>query len=199
MAPWNKSPSWKANRSSVSQKTPRVLLTRIFDTISTLVPVLSRINPRQAFPGPYHNDMVRPDVTYGRDSLQIWSVAANVLNKHSKTTDKGWSPSLEVGWGANSSSSLNITMLRHDAQGLGLWQILCVTTLLFRINSQMVCSRPVIWIPAWYAGGPGLESLPLEWLSWRRCYAVSFSPSTFQALAGMVPCPFLAASFQILR
>ena len=34
----------------------------------------------------------------------IWRVAANILNKQSWTADKGWSSSLGVGRGANSSS-----------------------------------------------------------------------------------------------
>jgi hypothetical protein len=32
-----------------------------------------------------------------QDSLQMWRVAANILNKQSQTTDKGWPSSLEVG------------------------------------------------------------------------------------------------------
>jgi hypothetical protein len=34
----------------------------------------------------------------------IWRVAANILNKQSHKTDKGWSSSLRVGRGANNSS-----------------------------------------------------------------------------------------------
>ena len=34
----------------------------------------------------------------------IWRVAANILNKHSRTSYKGWSSSLGVGQGANNSS-----------------------------------------------------------------------------------------------
>jgi hypothetical protein len=37
----------------------------------------------------------------GADSLQRWRVAANILNKQSRTDDNGWSSSLRVGWGAN--------------------------------------------------------------------------------------------------
>jgi hypothetical protein len=36
--------------------------------------------------------------------LQMWSVAANTLNKQSRTADKGWFSSLEVGRGADNSS-----------------------------------------------------------------------------------------------
>ena len=34
----------------------------------------------------------------------IWMVAANKLNKQSRTADKGWSSSLEVGRGFNNAS-----------------------------------------------------------------------------------------------
>jgi hypothetical protein len=34
----------------------------------------------------------------------IWRVAANMLNKQSRTADTGWSSSLGVGQGANNSS-----------------------------------------------------------------------------------------------
>jgi hypothetical protein len=45
--------------------------------------------------------MARPQVVDGADSLQIWRVAANILNKQSRTDDNGWPSSLGVGRGAN--------------------------------------------------------------------------------------------------
>jgi hypothetical protein len=39
-----------------------------------------------------------------RNGLQLWRVAANILNKQSRTADKGWSSSLGVGRGANNYS-----------------------------------------------------------------------------------------------
>jgi hypothetical protein len=39
-----------------------------------------------------------------RNGLRIWRVAADTLNKQSRTADKGWSSSLGVGRGANNSS-----------------------------------------------------------------------------------------------
>jgi hypothetical protein len=39
-----------------------------------------------------------------RNGLQLWRVAANTLNKQSRTDDKGWSLILGVGRGANNSS-----------------------------------------------------------------------------------------------
>jgi hypothetical protein len=35
----------------------------------------------------------RPRVADGGDGLQIWRVAANILNKQSRTADEGWSSS----------------------------------------------------------------------------------------------------------
>jgi hypothetical protein len=49
---------------------------------------------------PCHNGMARPQVADGGDGLQIWKVAAKMLNKQSRTADKGWSSSLGVGRGA---------------------------------------------------------------------------------------------------
>jgi hypothetical protein len=53
---------------------------------------------------PCHYGMARPQVADGGDGLQIRRVAANILNKQSRTADKGWSSSLEVGCGAKNSS-----------------------------------------------------------------------------------------------
>jgi len=48
--------------------------------------------------------MARPPVAEGGDGLQVWRVAATVLNKQSLTADKGWYSSLPVVRGANHSS-----------------------------------------------------------------------------------------------
>jgi hypothetical protein len=53
---------------------------------------------------PCHHGMARPQVADGGDGLQIWRVAANILNKKSRTADKGWCSSLGVEHGANNSS-----------------------------------------------------------------------------------------------
>jgi hypothetical protein len=50
----------------------------------------------------------------------IWGVAANILNKQSRTADKGRSSSLGVGRGANNSSLLKRILLRNiHRQSLG--------------------------------------------------------------------------------
>jgi hypothetical protein len=43
--------------------------------------------------------MARPRIADGGDGLQIWRILANILNKKSQTTDKGWSSSLVLGKG----------------------------------------------------------------------------------------------------
>jgi hypothetical protein len=53
---------------------------------------------------PCHHGMARPQVADGGDALQLWREAVNILNKKSRTADKGWSSSLGVGRGANNSS-----------------------------------------------------------------------------------------------
>jgi hypothetical protein len=52
---------------------------------------------------PCHHGMARPQVADGGDALQVWRIAANILNKQSRTADKGWSSSLVVGRGTNNS------------------------------------------------------------------------------------------------
>jgi hypothetical protein len=53
---------------------------------------------------PCHHDMARPQVADGGNGLQIWRVAANILNKQSRRADKGWSSILRIGRGANNNS-----------------------------------------------------------------------------------------------
>jgi hypothetical protein len=45
---------------------------------------------------PCHHGMAHPQVADGGDALQVWREAANILNKQSRTADKGWSSSLAV-------------------------------------------------------------------------------------------------------
>ena len=53
--------------------------------------------------GPCHHGMARPRVV-DRGTASDMGVAANKLNKQSRTADKEWSSSLVVGRGANSAS-----------------------------------------------------------------------------------------------
>jgi hypothetical protein len=52
----------------------------------------------------FHHHMACPQVADGGDGLQVSRVAANILKKQSQTANKGWSSSLEIWHGANSSS-----------------------------------------------------------------------------------------------
>jgi hypothetical protein len=52
---------------------------------------------------PCHNNMARARVADGRDGLQHWRLAANILNKQPRINDRGWFSSLGVGRGANNS------------------------------------------------------------------------------------------------
>jgi hypothetical protein len=61
---------------------------------------------------PRHHGMGRPQVADG-EGLQLWRASANILNKPSRTADKGCSSSLGVGRGTNDSSPQNISLLRN--------------------------------------------------------------------------------------
>jgi len=52
----------------------------------------------------------------GRVCLQIWGVAASMLNKQLQTVDKGWPSSLGDGWRANSSSLQSLITLQRDLE-----------------------------------------------------------------------------------
>jgi hypothetical protein len=54
--------------------------------------------------------------------LPAWRVAVNILNKQSRTADKGWSCGLRFGRGANNYKLKKIAILRnvHNCLGLGL-------------------------------------------------------------------------------
>jgi hypothetical protein len=63
--------------------------------------------------------MARPQVADGGVGLQIWRVAANILNKQSRTADNGWSTSLGFGREANNSSPQKISFLLKITRSLG--------------------------------------------------------------------------------
>jgi hypothetical protein len=46
-----------------------------------------------------HQDMARPQVADGGEGLQIRRVAANILNKQSRTNDRGGPPAWGLGGG----------------------------------------------------------------------------------------------------
>jgi hypothetical protein len=55
------------------------------------------------------------------DGLQIWRVAANILNKQSRTADRGWPSSFGVGRGANNPSLLKPICVAKYLQGHRKW------------------------------------------------------------------------------
>jgi hypothetical protein len=62
---------------------------------------------------PCHHGMARTQVADGGDSLQIWRVAANILNKKSLRADRGWSSSLGVRRGLATPHRKTYCMLRN--------------------------------------------------------------------------------------
>jgi hypothetical protein len=73
---------------------------------------------------PCHYSMERPRVADGKDGLQLWRIAANILNKQPRINDKGWSSSLRVGRGANNPSPQKTNSLRKATQSLRPGRIL---------------------------------------------------------------------------
>jgi hypothetical protein len=48
---------------------------------------------------PCHHGIARPEVAIEEERLHTWKVAANILNKQLRTTEKGRTPVCEVGAG----------------------------------------------------------------------------------------------------
>jgi hypothetical protein len=71
---------------------------------------------------PYHHGMACPRVADRGDGLQIWRVAANILNKQSRTADRAFQL---MGWaGANNPHRKTLYLLRSVYKGLGNGRIL---------------------------------------------------------------------------
>jgi hypothetical protein len=68
---------------------------------------------------PCHHGMARHRVADTGVGLQIWRVAANILNKQSRTADRGWPSSLGVGRGAKNPPPVK-HLLRSMYNGLGI-------------------------------------------------------------------------------
>jgi hypothetical protein len=91
-----------------------------------------------------------------RNSLQLWRLAANVLNKQPQTDNKGWSSSLGVGRGAatlhhkNKLVTINLTEPWTWTDSLDkrpkLWNMdmrfgMCNVRSLYRVGSVFTVSR----------------------------------------------------------
>jgi hypothetical protein len=66
-----------------------------------------------------HHSMARPQVADGDEGLQIWRVAANILNKQSRTADRGWPSSLGVGHRANNPPTVKSLICYETGTSLG--------------------------------------------------------------------------------
>jgi hypothetical protein len=74
--------------------------------------------------GSRHHGMPRPQVADGGDGLQIWRVTVNILNKQSRTSDRGWSSSLGFGRGLTIHHRKNSNLLRNVSHSLGPGRII---------------------------------------------------------------------------
>jgi hypothetical protein len=73
--------------------------------------------------GLFHHGIAGSWIADGGDGLPIYRVTANILNKQSRTAEKGWSYSLVVGRELRSSHR-RTTLLRNVTQGLGIGRLL---------------------------------------------------------------------------
>jgi len=126
------SPSWEANRFSVSQEFPRILwnpeVHYHIHNCQPTAPILSQHDPvhtAKTYFLKLHLNILMCDkgvpVTTAWRVLRlrteqrppVWRVDANILNKQSRTADKELSSSLGVGRGANNSSPLKRIQLHN--------------------------------------------------------------------------------------
>jgi hypothetical protein len=64
-----------------------------------------------------YTGMARHQVADGADGMQIWRVAVNILNKQSRTAERGWSSSLWLGTGADSPPPSNLLSVTKQEGG----------------------------------------------------------------------------------
>jgi hypothetical protein len=69
------------------------------------------------------SNVARPRVADRGDGLQIWRVAANILNEQSRTADSGWSSSLGVGRWVTTLPRKTQYLLRTTTHSLGTGRI----------------------------------------------------------------------------
>jgi hypothetical protein len=67
--------------------------------------------------------MARPQVADGGEGLQIWRVAANILDKQSRTADKGGPPAWGLDGGLTTPHRKKRNTLRNVTEGLRIGRI----------------------------------------------------------------------------
>jgi hypothetical protein len=90
--------------------------------------ILTSVALEPCYIGHYHHSMVHPWVAYGGDRPQIWSAAANILNKQLQTVDRGWCSSLVVGQQADNYLLLKISLYKMLHRGLDLGRFFIIIT-----------------------------------------------------------------------
>jgi hypothetical protein len=65
-----------------------------------------------------------------------------MLNKQSRTADKGWPSSLVVGWGLTTPHRKKRNMLRNVTKGLGIGSTVIRTKSISRCGVR----EPVVWV-----------------------------------------------------
>jgi hypothetical protein len=70
---------------------------------------------------PCHHGMARPQVADRGDGLHIWRVAANILNKQSRTTNREWPSRLGVRRGAINPPQKICIFVANYVQGPQKW------------------------------------------------------------------------------
>lgn len=66
-----------------------------------------------------HHSVACTQVADGRDSLQVWMVAADILSKQSWTAGREWPSSLGAGWGANNPPPYKTNLLQNVLLSFG--------------------------------------------------------------------------------
>jgi len=78
-----------------------------------------------------------PQATDRENSHQIWKTTVNILNKQSRTADKGRPLSVVVGWEDHRSSLQKLYMLQNGWQSLSLGQIVWNAGILDLVNTEL--------------------------------------------------------------